>query len=404
MTARPRVLVVGLNYAPESTGIAPYTAGMARGLAEQYDVNVVTAHPHYPQWEVLPGYGGGERSELVDGIPVKRLLHYVPHDPAGVSRIVSEASFALRVALARQARPDAVVVVTPALLPMGPVLARARRWGAPVGVVVQDLYGKAAGELGLLGGGLERAITALEGRLLRASDSVVSIHERMARAIADDYGVSAERLSVIPNWTHIEEFAGDRTVVRQRLGWIDDVVVLHAGNMGAKQGLEHVVTAARRAQELGRELRFVLMGDGARRSDLGELAIGVKTLEFMEPVSGGDFAGVLAAADVLLLHERPGLKEMCAPSKLTSYFAAARPVLGATDADSAAAHEVRSSGAGVVVPSGDPDALLAGLDELLAADGAEVGRRGAEYARTRLSEQAALSDYRDWVGELLCRR
>ncbi len=398
------MLVVGLNYAPESTGIAPYTAGMARGLAERYDVNVLTAHPHYPQWEVLPGYGGGKRVERVDGIPVQRLPHYVPADPVGVSRIVSEASFALRVALARQARPDVVVVVTPALLPIGPVLARARRWDAPVGIVVQDLYGKAAGELGLLGGGLERAVTGLEGRLLRSADAVVSIHDRMARAIADDYGVAPDRLSVVPNWTHIDGFDGDRDSVRERLGWTDDVVVIHAGNMGAKQGLDHVVRAARLAQDQDRKLRFVLMGDGAKRAALGALGTGVKTLEFMEPVGGEDFAGVLAAADVLLLHERPGLKEMCAPSKLTSYFAAARPVLGVTDTDSAAAYEVRTSGAGIVVPSGDPDAFLGGLDALLAGDGAAIGRRGADYARTRLSEKSAVSAYQEWVAGLLRRR
>lgn len=404
MTRRPRVLVVGLNYAPESTGIAPYTAGMARGLASKFDVHVVTAHPHYPQWEVLPGYGGGVRVDRVDGIPVRRLPHYVPRDPAGVSRIISEASFALRVALARQARPDAVIVVTPALLPIAPVIARARRWDVPVGLVVQDLYGKAATELGLLGGGLERAITALEGHLLRAADEVVSIHDRMARAITDDYGVSRERLSVIPNWAHIDEFGGDRNVVRERLGWANDIVVLHAGNMGAKQGLDHVVSAAHLARNQGHEVRFVLMGDGAKRSELEALGAGVKTLEFLGPVSGDDFAGVLAAADVLLLHERPGLKEMCAPSKLTSYFAASRPVLGVTDPDSAAAFEIQASGAGIVVPSGDPHVLLGGLDELLAEDGAEVGRRGAEYARTNLSEETAVSAYQDWAARLLRRR
>jgi len=44
---RVKVLVLGLNYPPEHTGIAPYTAGMARGLSRDHDVQVVTAHPHY---------------------------------------------------------------------------------------------------------------------------------------------------------------------------------------------------------------------------------------------------------------------------------------------------------------------------------------------------------------------
>jgi hypothetical protein len=41
-----RVLVVGLNYAPEHTGIAPYTTGMARGLAQAgHQVHVVAGYP-----------------------------------------------------------------------------------------------------------------------------------------------------------------------------------------------------------------------------------------------------------------------------------------------------------------------------------------------------------------------
>lgn len=405
MSRRTRILVAGLNYAPETTGIAPYTHGMVRALAEDHDVEVVTALPHYPQWAVHDGYSGWRTRERLDGVGVTRLRHYVPGDPTGVSRIVSEASFAARLATARLPRPDLVVAVTPALLPLAPLLGRARRWGVPTGVVVQDLYGKAASELGLLGGRGSGAVPALESRLLQSADGVVSIHERMARAIRDDCGVAQDRVTVIRNWTHIDAPTAEREQTRAALGWSGDHVVLHAGNMGAKQGLDHVVAAARLADAERADVRFVLMGAGAVRVALGEAARDIACLELMDPVDGDRFADVLAAADTLLLHERPGLKEMCAPSKLTSYFAAARPVLAATDVDSAAAHEVEVSGAGLVVPSGDPAALLAGLEKLRAEPDPEaLGRRGADYARGALSEEVAFTAYREWAARLLARR
>jgi len=44
-----KVVILGINYAPEPTGIAPYTTGLAMGLAERgHDVLVLTGHPHYP--------------------------------------------------------------------------------------------------------------------------------------------------------------------------------------------------------------------------------------------------------------------------------------------------------------------------------------------------------------------
>lgn len=396
-----RILVVGINYAPETTGIAPYTAGMVRALADEHDVTVLTTHPHYPQWEIAEGYGRWRQTEAIDGAELVRLRHYVPSDPTGLSRIVSEVSFAARTSLARVRRPDAVVVVTPALLPIAPVLARAARWRVPVGIVVQDLYAKAASEIGLMGGRLDNVLARTEARLLRSAAGVVSIHERMADAIVRDYGVARDAVRVIPNWTHISAPEGDRQLTRKRLGWDDSFVALHAGNMGAKQGLEHVVATARRADELSADVRIVLMGDGARRRELEDLSTGVERLTFLEPAGNDEFADVLAAADVLLLHERPGLKEMCAPSKLTSYFAASRPVLGVTESDSAAAYEVEASRAGLVVSPGDPDATLHGLQALRQQDTDELGRRGSTYARERLSEAVAFDSYRDWVRTLL---
>jgi hypothetical protein len=48
-----KVLILGINYAPELVGIGPYTAGMARFLAEaQHEVTVICAKPYYPAWKV----------------------------------------------------------------------------------------------------------------------------------------------------------------------------------------------------------------------------------------------------------------------------------------------------------------------------------------------------------------
>ena len=51
-----RVLIVGINYSPELTGIGPYTAGLAEHLAARGDeVTVITGLPHYPDWRIAAG-------------------------------------------------------------------------------------------------------------------------------------------------------------------------------------------------------------------------------------------------------------------------------------------------------------------------------------------------------------
>ncbi|PJI53066.1 glycosyltransferase WbuB, partial [Methylobacterium radiotolerans] len=54
-----KILIYGINYAPELTGTGKYTAELAEWLAARgHEVGVVTAPPYYPQWRVHAGYRG----------------------------------------------------------------------------------------------------------------------------------------------------------------------------------------------------------------------------------------------------------------------------------------------------------------------------------------------------------
>ena len=95
---------------------------------------------------------------------------------------------------------------------------------------------------------------------------------------------------------------------------------------------------------------------------------------------------------MLLVNERPGLTEMCVPSKLTSYFTAGRPVLAAVEAQSPSAFEVAAADAGMRVPPGDPQALVAGaltLHREWIESGGTSHNGGARYVREVLSRDAA---------------
>ncbi|WP_345424246.1 glycosyltransferase [Actinomycetospora chlora] len=404
------VLVLGLNYAPETTGIAPYTTGMARALADAgHDVHVVTGLPHYPQWRVAPGYRGLKlRHEERDGdVRVTRVRHPIPARPTGVGRVVMEAAFALATATVRHRRPDVVIAVSPALLTVAAALARRGRPGRggrpAVGVVVQDLYGSVVAEAGVLGGRGGGAVAALERALLRRADGVAAVHE-VFRAGLTRSAVRAEAVSVIRNWTHVGRPTGCPTRLRETLFWpAEHTVALHAGNMGAKQNLENVVEAARLAQARDLPVTFVLLGAGNQRHRLLELAAGCDRLRFADPLPDGEFETALAAADVLLVNERPSISEMCVPSKLTSYFAAGRPVVAATSASSPAAREVSAAGAGIVVEPGRPELLLEAT-VALGMGGAEaaehLGGHGRRYAATRCSAAAPRRAYTAWVATL----
>ncbi|BCW55718.1 hypothetical protein StoSoilB19_30920 [Arthrobacter sp. StoSoilB19] len=253
-----------------------------------------------------------------------------------------------------------------------------------------------------------RFATLLESLILKATDGVAAIHERFKRHMVDTLGVPTEKIRVIRNWTHLPQSPElDGTDIRARLGWREDqIVVLHAGNMGKKQGLENVVDAARVAESDGSNVRFVLMGDGNQRERLQALACGVSTITFEDSLPNEEFQSALAAADVLLVNELPGLKDMAVPSKLTSYFNAGVPVVAATDRGSVTAYEIESSGAGIRVDPGVPRAIVTAVENLAKDPSirARLAENGLRYRRDRLDEKVAVAHYDDFIKSLASSR
>lgn len=366
---------------------------------------MITAHPHYPEWRVRDGYGGWRRTETISGVHVTRLSHHVPSRASGLRRLVSELSFGVRLLFEPWGSPDVVLFVSPALfssaiagLKMRP---RARR---PAHAVwVQDLYSAGIAESGQGGDAVARMMRSVESATLRGAKGVVVIHDRFRDYVVEELGVEHLRVEVIRNWSHVHPAVEvDRAAVRAQFGWGDETVVLHAGNIGAKQGLENVVEAARLADVAQEPVRFVLLGDGNQRAAVQAAAGGIRSVQFIDPLPDGEFEQVLASADVLLVNERPGMAEAAVPSKLTSYFSTGLPVIAATDVGSVTAAEIATSGGGMRVDAGRPRDLL---DAVLALRADPVGRAGygaagKEFRASTLGAEAAIARFAAWLSDL----
>ena len=390
-----KVLVVGINYRPETTGIAPYTTGLAEHLAATgHRTTVLTGFPHYPAWRIDPGEHRVRSVEQLQGVRVLRRRHYVPRSQSALRRGAYEATFLLQGLLSRPERPDVVLGISPSL--SGGVLARlyAARAHAPYGLVIHDLMAPAARQSGIRGGRRVARMTASLERWAAAKATAVAIVSESFRPYLNELGVPDRRIMPLPNWVHVALPTGDRDAVRERFGWPSTTsVVLHAGNMGLKQGLEQVVEAARRADETRADVLYVLVGDGSQRGALESLADGVSRIQFLPFQPEEDLPDVLGAADILLVSELASVVNMSLPSKLTSYFAVGRPVLAAVPDQGSTAAEVRRSGGGLVIPVGDPDGLNEAVANLRTDKGrAEaLGNAGRHYASATLGETAAMT-------------
>ncbi|MGR0159134.1 glycosyltransferase family 4 protein [Paenarthrobacter nitroguajacolicus] len=397
-------MILGLHYAPEPSGNAPYTTSLAQGLTDLgHSVHVFTGFPHYPSWSVPSEYKGWTIRESISGVPVTRLRHHVPARPTALSRLHMELSFGMRLLTTRWGKPDVVIAVSPALFSTGVAMLRARLgWKRPpVGIWVQDLYSRGIVETGGKPGLFSKLALWVESQVLRSATGVVAIHERFAEYAVESLRAPADSVRVIRNWTHLPEVSlADPSATRSRLGWGDDeIIVLHSGNMGKKQGLENVVEAAKYAEAIGSHVKFVLMGDGNQREFLEQKSGGTTQLSFVDSLPQSEFQAALQAANVLLVNELPGVKDMSVPSKLTSYFTSGTPVLAATDPASVTAQEIMTSGAGIRINAGEPQALVLAA-ESLAADEAlshQLATNGLLFCNETLSKTSAIAHYDDFI-------
>jgi colanic acid biosynthesis glycosyl transferase WcaI len=403
-----KILLYGINFAPELTGIGKYTGEMAAWLAAQgHEVRVVTAPPYYPAWAVSPGYSGRAwRTEVWQGVTVWRCPLWVPHQPGGLKRLLHLASFALTSlpVMLRQAvwRPQVVWVVEPALFCAPAALVVARLSGAKAWLHVQDFEVDAAFSLGLLKGAwMQRLVVGAERWLMRRFDGVSTISQRMHQRLLDK-GVAPGRAVVAANWVDISAITvGARSnQFRAELGMTADAVVaLYSGNMGAKQGLELLADVAK----LCPEVVFVFCGNGVGRADLVQRCAGLNNVHFLDLQPMARLNELLAMADVHLLPQRADAADLVMPSKLTGMLASGRPVLATAHLGTELANVVTQYDCGLVVPPEQAQEFAAALLNLAQDEPARtrMGAAGRQYAEVNLHIDAVLGRFVDRLKETL---
>lgn len=403
-----RILVVGINYAPELTGIGKYSAEMAEWLtAAGHEVRVVTAPPYYPAWRVAAGYAAWRYStEMRAGVMVWRCPLWVPTRPSGLKRILHLASFAFSSfpVMLRQMfwRPDVVLAIEPPLMCAPVAWICARLSGAKAWLHIQDFEIDAAFELGILRAKwMRRIVSLVEAWLMRRFDRVSSISPNMVQRLTQKT-VPADRAVLYPNWVDTAAIfpLSAPSPIRQQLGIAPEgTVALYSGNMGEKQGLEIVLEAA--AGLTGEDnIKFVLCGDGAARPRLQQKYAGLPNVMWLSLQPLEKLNELLNMADIHLLPQRSGAEDLVMPSKLTGMLASGRPVVATANKDTQIERVVRACG--IVVEPDNAKAYSGAILGLARNPGfrASLGRHARQYALENWDRDHVMQEFESQLKKL----
>jgi colanic acid biosynthesis glycosyl transferase WcaI len=395
-----KLLILGLNYAPEPVGIGPYTSQLAEDMAARgHAVQVVAGKPYYPQWRPYEGQPKGRTDTTENGVDVTRVPHYVPVNPTGARRLVHHASFALSarsplMAKARQGA-DLVMGIVPSLMAVPVAIQAARAARAPLWLHVQDFEVEAAFATNLVSGigFAERAAHAVESRLLRSADMVSTISPQMCAKLQQK-GVPADRVFELRNWSNATFATGGASCEAYRREWnIEDRrVALYSGNIANKQGIEIVIEAAHLLSNRN-DLVFVICGEGPNRARLAELAAGLPNVQLHDLQPAERMGELLSLASVHLLPQLPGAADLVLPSKLTNMLQSGRPVVATAALGTGLHAEVE--GCGLLTEPGNAEALAAAIATLLddPTHAAQLGEAASRRARERWSRPAILDGF-----------
>ncbi|OGL61796.1 MAG: hypothetical protein A3J27_10035 [Candidatus Tectomicrobia bacterium RIFCSPLOWO2_12_FULL_69_37] len=223
---------------------------------------------------------------------------------------------------------------------------------------------------------------------------IMTTAERIRRMLVEGGLCEPSRVKVLPTGVDLARFREGipPRLFREELALADGVPAVGiVAQLRKSKGHGHFLQAARRLRDGGSNARFFVVGDGHWRDIFREEARGLGVLDGTVAFLGyrEDIPEVMAGLDLLVI---ASTRTEGVPQVALQAMAMGLPIVGT---DVGGVPEVLlPSGAGVVVPAGDPRALAAAVQELLAdpARRARMGEAGRAYVRERHSLERMLEE------------
>ncbi len=404
-----RVLIYGINFAPELAGVGKYTGELAQWLASSgHEIRVITAPPYYPEWRIGSGYSGWRYlHEKVGDVTVLRSPLWVPERPTTVKRLLHLASFALSSLphLLRQIpwRPNIIICVAPSFLCAPATILFSKLSNTPSWLHIQDFEIDAMFGLEMMrgggGGAFARSALFFESFLMRCFDRVSSISHSMCACLKDK-GVK-KSIVYFPNCVDTDFITPNANRDRFRQEWgfsTKDKIVLYSGNLGKKQGLEIILEAAMKLRKID-DLHFIIVGEGAHKSALLAVAkdSALQNIHFYPLQPHEAMPDLLRMADVHLVIQKRGAADAVMPSKLTGILSVGGDSIITADENTELGRLVQDNpGIATLIQPENASALAAAIEELFKKGQVNLGghnKIARQYAVENLGRDSVLGRF-----------
>lgn len=390
-----RVLIVSQYFYPEDFRINDLAVGLK---VLGHEVTVLTGMPNYPRGRFFEGYGPFKKwRESWNGIDVCRVPIW-PRGRGGVinlslnylSFIVSAILFGL-LRVGRNQDTIFVYGVSPILSALPAILLRASI-GIPIALWVQDLWPQSVNAVGAIKNRRILKLIELAVRFIYKKSDLILIQSEGFRRNVGLLSGKEDDLRYLPNWAEdLYRPIAVKDVVLPVENLPVGFRVMFAGNIGLAQAVPVIIEAAKKLRHLT-DIQWIFLGDGVDRVHMERAAQAAglqSSVHFLGRFPVEAMPHFFAVADVMLVTLRSDpIFAATIPSRIQSYLACGRPIIGSLDGEGQ--RVITASGAGFAGPAGDPVALAANVLRLfgMSREAREaMGKQGLEYYRSNFDRK-----------------
>jgi colanic acid biosynthesis glycosyl transferase WcaI len=396
------VIIIGINFSPELTGIGKYTGEMVEWLTENHFLcTMVTAFPYYPYWQTQKPYKNRffSRETLKNGkLNIYRCPLYVPKQPSGLKRLIHEFSFfvsafVMVIYLLFKPKKDYIFCIAPPFhLGFLGLIYRFFKGGKII-YHIQDLQIEAARDLQIIKSDKAfKALFAMERLIMKKVDYVSTISTGMLKKISKK---TVKDILFFPNWVDTTAYCPLYDNAEMKILWgfhEDDKIVLYSGSIGEKQGLESILTVAKHL-ESSTFIKFVICGTGPYKEKLIAKAKEQKldNVHFLPLQQPDQFNNFLNMADIHLVLQKKSASDLVMPSKLTTILAVGGLALITAEPGTNLFEIVNDNKMGVVIASENLSSLENAILTFCTSDNSILKLNGRKYAENYLNKDSILN-------------
>lgn len=397
-----RILFVTHYFPPEELSMAFLIQEFADFMATRgHNVDVLTGFPNWPKGTCYAGYNSKKMIlEKMGKVDVFRIPFFASPNGSLLRRMLDFTSFELAVKKygKKLRRPDIIYVHVPPNEDALAALHLANYFNCKCIVNIQDMHPDGAIKLGYIKNPIViKMLRYQERRMLANALHITVIGENFKEHILAK-GISADKISVIPNWIDSHAIIPMDRINDLRAEWkiaADRFVILYAGTFGRVHNTSILLEAAKILDGKTNAL-FLLVGQGYdfRRNQELINKLGLKNVIMRAFVPRSRLSELQAISDISVVTLRHGFGYTSVPSKVLGYMSAGRGVIGLVDNSCDTAVLIRAANCGVVH---DPDDVQSFVQELLKISAnpsitAVWGRNARQYILENLEAQVVLAN------------